>query len=399
MSSAGEPRDRGAPRRRRTTSSALRPPSWSCSTSAAAERFYVDLLGLGRERGAAPGTLYLRGWEEAAAPLARPAARARFAGPCGALSFRGARRGATSKPWPPTSLARGWRALVRRGGSSRARSLAGTCATRSASRSRSFLRDGASSTRQLQRFDLQARRAGPRAIDHVNLHTAGCRGDLPLLEVARLPLYRVHLHRRRRRAHHRRPGWARQAGRCTTSALTAGDGARACTTSASAVPDNHGRDARVAISWPPPARPPASSAAPGRHGVLERVSSSTCATPRVTASRLYACDYYTGRSRPQAPALVGRGMRGCRSFWGARAPDRLVHRVVPSCWAPTGRAVEGRGKPTWTSATRSAARLAAAHVSNGHPPLPVPVRGATTIPLRNHILGAGLAGETIHHRR
>ena len=123
---------------------------------------------------------------------------------------------------------------------------------------------------------------------------------------------------------------------------------------------------------------------PGRHGVSNAFF-VYLRDPSGHRIELYACDYYTGDPDHQ-PLRWSAADPRCRSFWGTRAPDSWYDESSVVLGAD-GAPVERRGR------RRRRARLVprrggAARVSADIRLYPFQC-GATTIPLRNHILGAG----------
>ena len=76
---------------------------------------------------------------------------------------------------------------------------------------------------------------------------------------------------------------------------------------------------------------------PGRHGVSNAFF-VYLRDPSGHRIELYACDYYTG-DPDHKPLRWSVADASCRSFWGARAPDRWYNESSPVL-GPDGRPVE-----------------------------------------------------------
>ncbi len=277
---------------------------------AAAERFYVDLLGMiVSER--TPDALYLRCWEERphhslvlrlgpVAGVTRLGFRVRADEDLDLVAADFRRRGCE------TSIVDGARESM--GRVVRVRDPYGFPLA--------FFREMAQFETQLQRFDLQ--HGAPLArIDHFNLHvtdveatfaywrTLGFRcteyisTDGPDERITGAWL-RPQAHRARRRA----DGGPRAA---AAPSRLRGPGARPA--SCARATRSRPRDTRAR-----------SSAGPGRHGVSNAFF-VYLRDPSGHRIELYACDYYTG-DPDHRPLRWSAADASCRSFWGARAPDR-----------------------------------------------------------------------------
>ena len=135
-------------------------------------------------------------------------------------------------------------------------------------------------------------------------------------------------------------------------ALTAGRGPRLHHLGF-AVPGHRRRACARATSSPPPATPRAIERGPGRHGVSNAFF-VYLRDPSGHRIELYACDYYTG-DPDHKPLRWSAADASCRSFWGARAPDRWYDESSVVL-GPDGHPFAARPTPTSTSATRSAPR-------------------------------------------
>ena len=293
---------------------------------AAAERFYVDLLGLVvSER--APDALYLRGWEERlhhslilregpVAGVRRLAFRVRSEDDLDALAADLAARG----------CATGW-SDGEHPGSGRALHVRDPFGFPLA-----FFCEMSQFDTQLQRFDLQ--HGAPIArIDHVNLHS-------PDVEAT----FRF---------------WKSLGFRCTEYISTDGDGERltGCwltrkqlvhdiAMTAGTGPRLH----HVGLATADPlsvlracdqiaaaGHAEVIERGPGRHGVSNAFF-VYLRDPSGHRIELYACDYYTG-DPDHKPLRWSAADASCRSFWGARAPDGWYNESSPVL-GPDGRPVE-----------------------------------------------------------
>ena len=295
---------------------------------AAAERFYVDLLGLVvSER--APGALYLRGWEErphhSLVLSEGPVAGVRR------LSFR-VRGEADLDALAADFAARGCETASGDGehpGIGRALHVRDPFGFPLA-----FFREMSQFETQLQRFDLQ--HGAPIArIDHFNLHVTDVETTFRFWQSLGFRCTEYISTDGPGRADHGRLAGA-QADRPRRRA----DGRRR---PAAAPPRLRGRRTRPACcaratSSPRPATPRASSAARGATA-SRTPSSSTCAIPRGIASSCTRAT--TTPAIPTTSRCAGRPrMPSCRSFWGARAPDRWYNESS-FVLGPDGQA--GRG--------------------------------------------------------
>ena len=314
---------------------------------AEAERYYVDVLGLiVSERG--PGALYLRGWEERlhhslvlregpVAGLERLAFRVRTEADLDALAAdfaaRGCETASSDGEHPGIGRALHVRDPVR---------LPAGLLPRDEP-----VRHAAAALRPA------ARRAG-RAHRPLQPPRHGRRGQLPLLAVARLPLHRVHLDRRARRADHGCLARA-QADRARRRA----DGRRRPAPAPPRLRRPRHRRACCARATrsPRPATPRASSAAPG--GTASRTpSSSTSATRRAIASS--STHATTTPAIPTTSRCAGRPRMRAAARSGARARPTAGTTNRPSC---SGRRRAGpgdrrrRGRARLVPRRRGAARV------------------------------------------
>ncbi len=239
---------------------------------------------------------------------------------------------------------------------------------------------------QLQRFDLQ--RGAPVArIDHFNLHVTDVEATFRFWKSLGFRCTEYISTDGPGRADHRRLARA-QADRARRRA----DGrraARGCTTSASPSPDTAGV-MRACDQIAAAGHAASIERGPGRHGVSNAFF-VYLRDPSGHRIELYACDYYTG-DPDHKPLRWSAADASCRSFWGARAPDRWYNEssvVLGADGLPVDRDRRRRGRARLVPRRGGAAQL-----STDIRLYPFQC-GSTIIPLRNHILGAGQAGEMI----
>ena len=293
----------------------------------ASEHFYVDLLGMiVTER--SPDAVYLRGWEERRAPLARPARRAGRRRRRGLASACAASRTSTSSPqdFESRRLAVAWAdgpapglGRVLRVGDPFGYPL-------------EFVYEMQQLETQLQRFDLH-RGAPILRFDHFNLHT-------PRVEEA----FRF---------------WTSLGFRCSEYISTDGPDERITGAWLLRKPSVHdvaltaGRGPRLhhtAFWVGEPAgvlracdqlaaagHARAIERGPGRHGVSNAFF-VYLRDPDGHRIELYACDYYTGDPDLEPLRWSVNDVR-CRSFWGTRAPDSWYDESS-SILGPDGQIVE-----------------------------------------------------------
>jgi catechol 2,3-dioxygenase len=275
---------------------------------AAAERFYVDLLGLVvSERGA--GTLYLRGWEERLhhSLILRegPVAGVRR------LSFR-VRSESDLEALAADFAARGCEGSFSEGehpGLGRALHVTDPFGFPLA-----FFHEISQFDTQLQRFDLQ--HGGPIArIDHLNLHSPDVEATFRFWKSLG---FRCTEYISTDGDDERITGaWLARKPTVHDVALTAGRGPRLHHIGF-AVPDTSGVlgacDQLAAAGYAA-----SIERGPGRHGVSNAFF-VYLRDPSGHRIELYACDYYTG-DPDHKPLRWSASDLTCRSFWGARAPD------------------------------------------------------------------------------
>jgi catechol 2,3-dioxygenase len=276
---------------------------------AASERYYVDVLGLiVSERG--PGTLYLRGWEERphhslvlregpVAGLARLAFRVRGEADLDALAAEFAARGreiANSDGEHP--------------GIGRALHVRDPFGFPLA-----FFHEMSQFDTQLQRFDLQ--RGAPVArIDHFNLHVTDVEAAFRFWQSLG---FRCTEYISTDGPDERITGaWLARKPTVHDVALTAGGGPRLHHLGF-AVPDTAGV-MRACDQIAAAGHAASIERGPGRHGVSNAFF-VYLRDPSGHRIELYACDYYTG-DPDHKPLRWSAADASCRSFWGARAPDR-----------------------------------------------------------------------------
>ena len=187
---------------------------------AAAERFYVDLLGLiVSERATATRCTCAAG--RSGCTTRSSCARARSPGVARLALPRAQRR----RPRRARRRLRGARLRDRVGRRRRTPGMGRALHVRDPfGFPLAFFHEMSQFDTQLQRFDLQ--HGAPIArIDHFNLHAPDVEATFALLAVARLPLHRVHLDRRRRTSASPAPGSTRKP-TVHDVALTAGRGPR-----------------------------------------------------------------------------------------------------------------------------------------------------------------------------
>ncbi len=276
---------------------------------AAAERFYVDLLGL-IVSDRTPDALYLRGWEERlhhslvlrtgpVAGVRRLAFRVRSESDLDALAADFAARGcaleATDGEHP---------------GAGRALHVRDPYGFPLA-----FFCEMSQFDTQLQRFDLQ--HGAPVArIDHFNLHTPDVEGTFAFWKSLG---FRCTEYISTDGADERITGaWLARKATVHDVALTAGAGPRMHHLGF-AVPDTAGV-MRACDQLAAAGYAAAIERGPGRHGVSNAFF-VYLRDPSGHRIELYACDYYTG-DPDHKPLRWSAADASCRSFWGARAPDR-----------------------------------------------------------------------------
>lgn len=276
---------------------------------AAAEHFYVDLLGLiVSER--APGALYLRGWEERlhhslvlregpVAGLTRVALRVRAEDDLEALAADFAARGCATAYLDAEHPGIG-RAL-------HVRDPFGFPLA--------FFLEMHQFDTQLQRFDLQ--HGAPVArIDHFNLHVTDVEATFRFWKSLG---FRCTEYISTDGPGERITGaWLARKQTVHDVALTAGGGPRLHHLGF-AVPDTS-CVLRACDQIAAAGHAAAIERGPGRHGVSNAFF-VYLRDPSGHRIELYACDYYTG-DPDHKPLRWSAADASCRSFWGARAPDR-----------------------------------------------------------------------------
>jgi 3,4-dihydroxyphenylacetate 2,3-dioxygenase len=276
---------------------------------AAAEHFYVDLLGLMvSER--APGALYLRGWEERlhhslvlregpVAGVRRLAFRVREEDDLDALAADFAARGCAI-------------AVVEHEhpGTGRALHVRDPFGFPLA-----FFHEMGQLDTQLQRFDLQ--RGAPVArIDHFNLHVTDVEAVFRFWTSLG---FRCTEYISTDGDDERMTGaWLARKPTVHDVALTAGGGPRLHHLGF-AVPDT-AAVMRACDQLAAAGHAATIERGPGRHGVSNAFF-VYLRDPSGHRIELYACDYYTG-DPDHRPLRWSAADASCRSFWGARAPDR-----------------------------------------------------------------------------
>jgi catechol 2,3-dioxygenase len=276
---------------------------------AAAERFYVDLLGL-IVSDRTPDALYLRGWEERShhslivrtgpvAAVRRLAFRVREESDLDALSADFAARGCAMEATDGEHPGQGRALHVR---DPYGFPLAFFC-------------EMSQFDTQLQRFDLQ--HGAPVArIDHFNLHTPDVEGTFAFWKSLG---FRCTEYISTDGADERITGaWLARKPTVHDVALTAGGGPRMHHLGL-AVPDTAGV-MRACDQLAAAGYAAAIERGPGRHGVSNAFF-VYLRDPSGHRIELYACDYYTG-DPDHKPLRWSAADASCRSFWGARAPDR-----------------------------------------------------------------------------
>jgi catechol 2,3-dioxygenase len=275
---------------------------------AAAERFYVDLLGLVvSERG--PGTLYLRGWEErlhhSLVLREGPVAAVRR------LSFR-VRSGSDLDAIAADFAARGCETSFSEGEHP---GLGRTLHVRDPfGFPLGFFHEMSQFETQLQQFHLQ--HGGPVArIDHVNLHTPDVEATFRFWKSLG---FRCTEYISTDGDDERITGaWLARKQTVHDVALTAGRGPRLHHLGF-AVPDTLGV-LRACDQLAAAGYAASIERGPGRHGVSNAFF-VYLRDPSGHRIELYACDYYTG-DPDHKPLRWSASDASCRSFWGARAPD------------------------------------------------------------------------------
>jgi 3,4-dihydroxyphenylacetate 2,3-dioxygenase len=275
---------------------------------AAAERFYVDLLGLVvSERG--PGTLYLRGWEErlhhSLVLREGPVAGVRR------LSFR-VRSGSDLDAIAADFAGRGCEASFSEGehpGLGRALHVRDPFGF-----PLGFFHEMSQFETQLQHFHLQ--HGGPVArIDHANLHTPDVEATFRFWKSLG---FRCTEYISTDGDDERITGaWLARKQTVHDVALTAGRGPRLHHLGF-AVPDTLGV-LRACDQLAAAGYAASIERGPGRHGVSNAFF-VYLRDPSGHRIELYACDYYTG-DPDHKPLRWSASDASCRSFWGARAPD------------------------------------------------------------------------------
>ena len=293
---------------------------------AQAERYYVDLLGLVvSER--APGALYLRGWEERlhhslilregpVAGVRRLAFRVRREEDLDALAADFAARSCETA-WSDGEHPGTGRAL-------HVRDPFGFPLA--------FFCEMSQFDTQLQRFDLQ--HGAPIArIDHVNLHAPDVEATFRFWQSLG---FRCTEYISTDGPTSASPAPGSRASRRYTTSRSRPAAGRACTTSASAVPDTSGV-LRACDQIAAAGHAASIERGPGRHGVSNAFF-VYLRDPSGHRIELYACDYYTG-DPDHKPLRWSAADASCRSFWGARAPDRWYNESSPRARArrPAGR--------------------------------------------------------------
>jgi catechol 2,3-dioxygenase len=275
----------------------------------AAERFYVDLLGMiVSERSA--DALYLRCWEERPhhslvlrlgpiAGVARLGFRVRTDGDLDLIAADFARRGCE------TSVVDG--AAESMGRVVHVRDPYGFPLA--------FFHEMGQFDTQLQRFDLQ--HGAPLArIDHFNLHVTDVEATFAYWRTLG---FRCTEYISTDGPDERITGaWLTRKPTVHDVALTAGRGPRLHHLGF-AVPDTAGV-MRACDQIAAAGHASAIERGPGRHGVSNAFF-VYLRDPSGHRIELYACDYYTG-DPDHRPLRWSAADASCRSFWGARAPDR-----------------------------------------------------------------------------
>jgi catechol 2,3-dioxygenase len=293
---------------------------------AEAERFYVDLLGLlVSER--AQGALYLRGWEERlhhslilregpVAGVRRLGLRVRSEDDLDALAADFASRGCEPS-WSDGEDPGSGRAL-------QVRDPFGFPLA--------FFCEMSQFDTQLQRFDLQ--RGAPIArIDHFNLHSPDVEATFRFWQSLG---FRCTEYISTDGPDERITGaWLARKPTVHDVALTAGRGPRLHHLGF-AVPDTSGV-LRACDQIAAAGQAASIERGPGRHGVSNAFF-VYLRDPSGHRIELYACDYYTG-DPDHKPLRWSAADASCRSFWGARAPDRWYNESSPVL-GPGGLAVE-----------------------------------------------------------
>jgi catechol 2,3-dioxygenase len=276
---------------------------------AEAERFYVDLLGL-IVSDRTPDALYLRGWEERlhhslilrqgpVAGVRRLAFRVRSETDLDALAADFAARGCTMEASDGEHP-----------GAGRALNVRDPFGFPLA-----FFCEMSQFDTQLQRFDLQ--HGAPIArIDHFNLHTSDVEATFRFWKSLG---FRCTEYISTDGAGERITGaWLARKATVHDVALTAGGGPRLHHLGF-AVPDTAGV-MRACDQLAAAGYAAAIERGPGRHGVSNAFF-VYLRDPSGHRIELYACDYYTG-DPDHKPLRWSAADASCRSFWGARAPDR-----------------------------------------------------------------------------
>lgn len=276
---------------------------------AEAERFYAGLLGL-IVSDRTPGALYLRGWEERThhslvlregpvAGVRRLAFRVRSEDDLDSLAGDFAARGC---------------AIAMRDGehSSTGRTLH---VRDPFGFPLAFFHEMSQFDTRLQRFDLQ--HGAPVArIDHFNLHVTDVEAVFQLWQALG---FRCTEYISTDGDDERMTGaWLARKPTVHDVALTAGGGPRLHHLGF-AVPDTAGV-MRACDQLAAAGHAAAIERGPGRHGVSNAFF-VYLRDPSGHRIELYACDYYTG-DPDHKPLRWSAADASCRSFWGARAPDR-----------------------------------------------------------------------------
>jgi|tagenome__1003787_1003787.scaffolds.fasta_scaffold20721521_2 catechol 2,3-dioxygenase len=276
---------------------------------AASEQYYVDVLGL-IVSARAPGALYLRGWEERlhhslvlregpVAGLRRLAFRVREESDLDAIATDLAARGCETE-----------NSDGEHPGSGRALHVRDPFGFPLA-----FFHEMEQFDTQLQRFDLQ--RGAPVArIDHFNLHTTDVEATFRFWKTLG---FRCTEYISTDGPGERITGaWLARKQTVHDVALTAGGGPRLHHLGF-AVPDTSGV-LRACDQIAAAGHAATIERGPGRHGVSNAFF-VYLRDPSGHRIELYACDYYTG-DPDHKPLRWSAADASCRSFWGARAPDR-----------------------------------------------------------------------------
>jgi len=293
---------------------------------AEAESYYVDLLGLVVSERAA-GALYLRGWEErlhhslilregSVAGVRRLGLRVRSEDDLDALAADFAARGC-EPAWSDGEHPGTGRAL-------QVRDPFGFPLA--------FFCEMSQFNTQLQRFDLQ--RGAPIArIDHFNLHSPDVEATFRFWQSLG---FRCTEYISTDGPDERITGaWLTRKPTVHDIALTAGRGPRLHHLGF-AVPDTSGV-MRACDQIAAAGHAASIERGPGRHGVSNAFF-VYLRDPSGHRIELYACDYYTG-DPDHKPLRWSAADASCRSFWGARAPDRWYNESS-SVLGPDGLPVE-----------------------------------------------------------